>query len=246
MKRCMHTVPAVLVVALVLTACGQNIEAKWQEQYDLGVRYLSDGNYEEAIIAFTAAIEIDSKRAEAYVGRGDAYTLSWEEDNLPAALTDYEIAIEIDETLPDAWIGIATVYLRQGDYGKAMEVLDAAQEVINNQEYLNQIESMRHVRENNQDGSYFIYLYTPDGCFEVRHYSQDNVLIGYYIQEMGENGQVIKESSYDANGTMEAYAIHSYDLDGNRTHRDWYFPDGTPWYTDTYDENGNIISGNPM
>lgn len=42
----------------------------------MGVRYLSEGNYEEAIIAFTAAIEIDPKRAEAYVGRGDAYVLS--------------------------------------------------------------------------------------------------------------------------------------------------------------------------
>lgn len=59
---------------LLLAGCGKsNSPTTWQEQYDLGVRYLSEGNYEEAIIAFTAAIEIDPKRAEAYVGRGDAY-----------------------------------------------------------------------------------------------------------------------------------------------------------------------------
>jgi len=34
---------------------------------------LEEGNYEEAIIAFTAAIEIDPKRAEAYLGAADAY-----------------------------------------------------------------------------------------------------------------------------------------------------------------------------
>ena len=46
----------------------------WQEQYDLGIRYLSEGNYQEAIIAFTAAIEIDPKRPEAYISLADVYT----------------------------------------------------------------------------------------------------------------------------------------------------------------------------
>lgn len=37
------------------------------------MRYLSEGNYEEAIIAFTAAIKIDPKQPEVYVGLADAY-----------------------------------------------------------------------------------------------------------------------------------------------------------------------------
>ena len=89
---------ACALFALSLTACGQSAPT-WQEQYDLGVRYLSEGNYEEAIIAFTAAIEIDPNRAEAYVGRGDAYIGSGEtEENLTAALADYEAAVALDET----------------------------------------------------------------------------------------------------------------------------------------------------
>lgn len=62
-----------LTFVLLLTACGQNAQATWQEQYELGVRYLSEGNYEEAIIAFTAAIEIDPKRPEAYLKAAEAY-----------------------------------------------------------------------------------------------------------------------------------------------------------------------------
>lgn len=59
-----------LVVLLCLSACGQSAESTWQEQYDLGVRYLSEGNYEEAIIAFTAAIEIDAEQPETFALRG--------------------------------------------------------------------------------------------------------------------------------------------------------------------------------
>ena len=65
----------VLALALGLCACGSKAPT-WQEQYDLGVRYLSDGNYEEAILAFTAAIDIDPKRPEAYIGLADSYEQS--------------------------------------------------------------------------------------------------------------------------------------------------------------------------
>ena len=86
----------ILAILAGITACGNNADTQsgpdvltWQEQYDLGIHYLSEGNYEEAIIAFTAAIEIEPKRAEAYVGRGNAYVLSGEtEENLTAAQVD--------------------------------------------------------------------------------------------------------------------------------------------------------------
>ena len=86
-----------LVFVIALSGCSRknNANTAWQEQYDLGVRYLSDGNYEEAIIAFTAAIEIDPKRVEAYVGLADVYyatgdTVQAEEvlSRIPTEVTD--------------------------------------------------------------------------------------------------------------------------------------------------------------
>ena len=53
----MKRITALFLAALLLlslAACGG--KDAWQEQYDLGMRYLNDGNYEEAIIAFTTAI----------------------------------------------------------------------------------------------------------------------------------------------------------------------------------------------
>ena len=35
-----------IMAAVILTACGMSKEARWQEQYDLGMQYLTDGNYE--------------------------------------------------------------------------------------------------------------------------------------------------------------------------------------------------------
>ena len=53
-----------LAVALSTVACGnnagntasnslENAIASWQEQYDLGMGYLEEGDYEQAIVAFT-------------------------------------------------------------------------------------------------------------------------------------------------------------------------------------------------
>ena len=143
MKR---VISLALTLLLLITGCGQSLADQWQEQYDLGVRYLSEGNYEEAILAFTAAIEINPNRAEAYVGRGDAYVASGEtEANLAAAQADYERAIELDPTIPEAWLGLADVYIRWGDYDQALEVLrEALERTGNNQaiaDMIAQIES---------------------------------------------------------------------------------------------------------
>ena len=135
-------------LCLLLSACGQNTEAKWQEQYDLGVRYLSEGNYEEAIIAFTAAIEIDPNRAEAYMGRGDAYIGSGEtEDNLAAALADYEEAVALDETNAAAWLGLADVYIRQMDYDAAIEVLNKGYSVTDSQKMFDLLTYLEEICE---------------------------------------------------------------------------------------------------
>ena len=83
MKRATASWLIPILCLLMLCSCGKSPAEQWQEQYDLGVRYLSEGNYEEAIIAFTAAIEIDPNRAEAYVSRGNAYAASGDtEENM--------------------------------------------------------------------------------------------------------------------------------------------------------------------
>ena len=87
-----------IILLLTLAACSKAPEADpadgapgWQTQYDLGVRYLSEGNYEEAILAFEAAIEIDPKNANAYRKLAEAYEKTGDED---AALRTLETGAE--------------------------------------------------------------------------------------------------------------------------------------------------------
>ena len=170
MRRICNLIAALMLV-LGLCACGPNTAEQWQEQYDLGVRYLSEGNYQEAIIAFTAAIEIDPKRPEAYVGRGGAYVASGETaENLSAAMSDYQAALELDEALPEAWLGLADTYIRWGDFDQALETLRGALEKTgNDQSIADKLAEMEGGSFTDSDGNERrVPVYGADG--EIQEY----------------------------------------------------------------------------
>lgn len=84
---------ALLLVAAVLVCLilGGKTADPWQEQYDLGLRYLSEGNYAEAVLAFNAAIQIDPNRMDAYLGRARGYIAL---DNPEAAREDLDKVLD--------------------------------------------------------------------------------------------------------------------------------------------------------
>lgn len=122
----------------------------WKENYDLGVRYLSEGNYQEAVFAFTAAIEIDPRQADAYVGRGDAYTMVARElshgiadpdqlgsvilDSYKNAIRDYKSAIERGKKDAKIYQKIAEDYMEMGDPASAAEILEQGFEATQDEE----------------------------------------------------------------------------------------------------------------
>ena len=88
-----------LALLLGLAACGKSPEEKWQEQYELGMKYVSEGNYEEAVLAFTAAIEIDPKKADTYANLAYVYA---SQDDMDSLLEILQRGREETENLYDA------------------------------------------------------------------------------------------------------------------------------------------------
>lgn len=78
------TVILIAIAAIVTTVglTGQSKDRKLQTQLDLGNKYLTEGQYEDAVVAFEAAISIEPKTPEAYKGLAEAYE----------AMGDYEAA----------------------------------------------------------------------------------------------------------------------------------------------------------
>ena len=254
MKQVISVVLA-LTLALTLCSCGKKDGgAAWQEQYDLGVRYLSEGNYEEAIIAFTAAIKIDSKRAEAYVGRGSAYIGCGETaENLAAAQADYEKAIELDGTNAEAYLGLADVYIRQGEYDKAMELLRQAMEKLGDDP---DISDKLAELESDQ---------VADSSGNIRrrsHYNGSGALIGYFTYTYNADGSQKTVTAYDAAGNQVDYGENTWDQNGDVLRETYYgecIGEDTVWlqridseYTDNedgssveeqvyYDKDGSVL-----
>lgn len=259
----------ILAILAGITACGNNADTQsepnaptWQEQYDLGVRYLSEGNYEEAIIAFTAAIEIDPKQAGAYVGRGDAYILSGEtEENLAAAQADYEQAIELDETSAGAYLGLADVFIRKGYYDRALEILKQGLEKVGeNQMISDKINEMeqgtfadsqgkaRRCNYFNSDGSlrfYDLYQYDSEGnTSRLDSYWADGTYEGYTIYYSSEDGTHHYDDSFDADGTKRSTGLRVEDENNKWLYSTTINDDGTESlarHVAQYDKNGNCI-----
>ena len=76
-----------IAVAVAIIALGGNSGKKLAEQLDLAEHYMDELDYEAAIAAYEAAIEIDPMCEDAYLGLAEAYV----------AMGEYEDAIKVLE-----------------------------------------------------------------------------------------------------------------------------------------------------
>ena len=126
-----RVIPVLILLITILPACAQTKMERWQEQYDLGIRYLTEGKYEEAVLAFTVAIDIYPKLAPSYEGRGDAYVeiakLSADASAYyESAISDYTSATEIDAEQATVFLKLGTVYDATADNMRAVDAYSRA------------------------------------------------------------------------------------------------------------------------
>jgi len=85
--------------------------------------YLQQGDYEESLDAFDAALSADRYLMTAWMGKGEVETRLGAYDNAVAA---YGQAARLDPGDADPWVGKGNAYLAAGDYDQAIASLDKA------------------------------------------------------------------------------------------------------------------------
>jgi len=226
------------VLSLSLAACGNTAADSWQQQYDLGVKYLSELNYEEAVVAFTKAIEIDPKQADAYAELAKVYAAQGDtagaqkviEDAKQQLGTDNQTVAEAEEEL-----GLAD---RNGSQNPSAERAAARSEestsangerTITTEYDQFGVRMSRTEKEANGDivnyteydeNGYIVYMYSYTGPRRI--YSQT-------FYENNENGKPVISKNYDEN--MQLVFTTEYE----------YYPSGNDKTWTTYDANGEIF-----
>lgn len=218
---------------VLLSGCQKKMTV--QDYLDLGDKYLTEANYEEAIVAFTKAIEIDPKQAVYYEKRADVYTAciqaggmddvsQWTDElrgYYAGGEADYLKAIELEPKTVENYEKLADLYLIAGEKDKAGDILKKG------------------------------YEETGDGSLEKRR------------QEIAASQitSTVDPSVYNGSMTIEMYMImpypeyfgkefHTYDGVGRMTSLEWYDFDGTVFETyywkyddgagKTYEESSEI------
>ncbi len=96
MKKCL----LFLAVLILLAGCQKKMGI--QDYLDLGDKYLAEANYEEAIVAFTKAIELEPKAVNAYEGLANAYikteNYSKAQETIISGIAVYEGLAEAERT----------------------------------------------------------------------------------------------------------------------------------------------------
>jgi len=224
------------VLALSLAACGGSAAAEsWQEQYDLGVKYLSELNYEEAVVAFTKAIEIDPKQAEAYVELARVYVQQENKDEAKKVLYKASSTIGENEKLDNAYSELEIE--KPSDNEETADNTSPQTPVP-----FDESKIVKSERYDYNDGSYYIEDYDENGNnIRTTEYNADGSVDYWYISDYDEKGNCTRTTVYNADGSVES--IWDYDEDGNCIRETWYNADGSVdyWYIYDYDEKGNQI-----
>ena len=102
-----------------------------QEALNLGEKYLEELDYENAVMAFTEATEIDPKSTEAYMGLAQSYTGAQKYEEAEAS---YRQLLELDASNAEGYRELAELYIRLEKLEEAKTLLEQAVNATDDEE----------------------------------------------------------------------------------------------------------------
>ena len=94
MKKFLSIILAITLTMSLFTSCAEPAEALTSVYLNLGEKYLTDLDYEEAIVYFNKVIEVEPKNARAYLGSAEAYVAMGDIDSAIAILKQGIAAVD--------------------------------------------------------------------------------------------------------------------------------------------------------
>ncbi len=117
-------ITAVVMLAFAGSLLSQEFDA--EELRKNGNKWFRLGNYDDAIVSYTKALEIDPKMHKAYNARGEAYL---QMDDREHAIQDYTKAIELAPDEPKYYNNRGNAYRELKEYEKALADFNKAVEI---------------------------------------------------------------------------------------------------------------------
>ncbi len=139
-------ISAIVIISIVVSLIYiKSPQQRLKKQLSLGETYLSELKFNDAILAFEAAIEIDSKCEQAYAGIIRAYigledyeSASKELDRAVKAVGETDSLADLRRQIAEYYIAQGNRYLQESDYINAITVYYTALNIERNieEEYL--------------------------------------------------------------------------------------------------------------
>ena len=248
MKRLISVILA-MVMTLSLAAC-TSAQAKWQKQYDLGLKYVSEAKYDEAVISFNKAIEIDPKQPQAYVAlAGVQY--SYVGGGSAAALETIDKAIEATGGSDTLQMVREQIENTTFAYGPVLDRMAAECAIVKTETEPGDFGGTKQISYDangnpvvvsytDRDGNpreYFAYRYNRDNqrTRETAYFAGE--FLRYTLYEYDSQGRAVKNTLQSADGAVSGTVIIEYNADGRRTETN-YGLSGEKLMVTEYDAQG--------
>ena len=234
-------VALILLIVIGVVAKGVGKARQLTEQLELGEMYLDELNYEQAVVAFQAAITIEPLSVEAYLGIAEVYMLQGEyEQAMEYSKKGYEITeseklldllSKVEQKIVEKeFLTGGQAYLLQQDYEKALEAFFKVLEMSENPEaYLGIVAIYIQNEEYENALEYAKRGYESTGDVRLK-------------EKITEIETLIEENSGGWSERVDyedgSYAIRDYDRQGRLIRETEYYSDGTTWFVEI-SYNGN-------
>jgi Tfp pilus assembly protein PilF len=119
-------------------------EAQYDKYMGLGHEHLREEDYEQAIIEFEKAIQIEDRRLAAYIGLADAFIGNDEMEK--AEETFYKI-LDIDVAFPNAYLQLADIYIENEELEEAFAILEKGYAQTSSEDIQNKIDWLQEEME---------------------------------------------------------------------------------------------------